>query len=63
MDFFPYENWLHDLFNGVGMKDLALQSPENWLRVALLELPAGDEPELPANTQPGLVGVGTPRDA
>jgi len=30
-----YENWLHDLVNGAGVRDSASESPEDWIRSTL----------------------------
>ena len=35
MEPIAYENWLHDLVNGFGIRDLASECPEDWLRLTL----------------------------
>lgn len=35
MEPLAYENWLHDLVNGAGVRDSASESPEDWIRSIL----------------------------
>lgn len=35
MEPLAYENWLHDLVNGAGVRDSASESPEDWIRSTL----------------------------